>query len=156
MPIRLSSFLTPELVKAPLAATTKQAAISELVDLIASAGCTHDRDRLLSAVMERESARTTGIGRGLAIPHAKTEACPKLVVAFGRTAAPIDFASIDGRPVRLIVLLAGPPDQTGMHIQILARLSRMVTNEAMLHELLQAPGPREVFEVIRQQDDALG
>lgn len=152
MPIKITDFLPPDLVKAPLAAADKTAAITELVDLLASKQWTGDRDRLLADVLAREAQRTTGVGRGLAIPHAKTDACKKLVVAFGRTAQPIDFQAIDRQPVRLVVLLAGPPDQTGPHIQILARLSRMVTNDAVLKELLEAPTAADVYEIIKRQD----
>lgn len=154
MPIKLTNFMPPELVRVPLSALDKVQVITELVDLLAGNNWTNDRDRLLAAVLEREAQRTTGVGRGLAIPHAKTEVCPKLVVALGRTAAPVDFAAIDGKPVRLVVLLAGPLEQTGLHIQILARLSRMVTNEAILTELLNAPTAADVYNAIRKIDDA--
>lgn len=156
MPIKITSYLTPELVCVPMASTSKNDAITELVDLMVKNNHVRERDRLLAAVLEREAQRTTGVGRGLAIPHAKTDVCPKLVVAFGRTAQPIDFASIDKQPVRLVVLLAGPPTETGLHIQILARLSRMVTNDAILRELLDAPGPAELYQVIKKNDDAAG
>src|SRR5262249_5421219 len=116
-------------------------------------GDMRDRDRLLAAVLERESQKTTGVGRGLAIPHAKTDACPRLVIAFGRTAEPIDFASIDRQPVRLVVLLAGPPENPRIHIQILARLLKMVTNDAVLRELLSATNPTDVYNVIRRFDE---
>lgn len=154
MPIRITDHLQRDLIRVPLASAEKSGVITELVDLLAAKNWTHDRERLLKAVLERESQRTTGVGRGLAIPHAKTDACKKLVVAVGRTAGPIDFQAIDGQPVRLVVLLAGPPDQTGPHIQILARLSRMVTNDAVLKELLEAPTAADLFAVIERQDNA--
>lgn len=154
MPIRITDYLPREFVRVPMAARNKHDAIVELVDLLARGGRTRDRDKLLAAVLEREAQRTTGVGRGLAIPHAKSDVCPKLVVAFGRTEEPIDFQAIDGQPVRLVVLMAGPPDQTSPHIQILARLSRMVTNAAVLDDLLLAPTPDAVYEVIRRHDDA--
>ncbi|MEE8171063.1 MAG: PTS sugar transporter subunit IIA [Phycisphaerae bacterium] len=154
MPIRITEYLPPELVRVPLLATEKTAAITELVDLLAEKQKTRDRDQLLTAVLEREAQRTTGVGRGLAIPHAKTAACSQLIVALGRAAEPIDFEAIDGQPVSLVVLLAGPPDQTSPHIQILARLSRMVTNDAILKALLDAPDAQAVYEVIREHDNA--
>jgi len=153
MGIRITDYLTPDLVKIPLASTDKTAAITELVDLLASRGKTRDRNGLLNAVLEREAQRTTGVGRGLAIPHAKTDVCPQLVMAFGRSDTPIDFASIDGKPVRLIPLLAGPPDQTGPHIHILARLGRITMNDTLLNDLLTAPNAQTFWEVLRRYDE---
>src|SRR5438552_9172032 len=100
--MKLSDHLSLPLVKVPLVATDKSQAITRLVEAIAEQGLTANRDQLLEAVFERESQRTTGIGRGFAIPHAKTDAVSRLVISFGRLAEPIDFASIDGQPASLI------------------------------------------------------
>lgn len=153
--MKLSEFVTPALVKVPLAATDKVGAITELVDLLASSGLTRARDRLLAAVLERESQRTTGIGRGFAIPHAKCDAVDRLAMAFGRLSTPIDFAAIDRQPVSLMVLLASPTNAMGAHIQALARLSRMVTNEATLDALLSAQDSRAFYEALIRGDGAL-
>ena len=118
--MRLTEILKPQNIKVPLAAKTKTEAISELVDLLASTEEVSDAKKVLDAVLERESTRTTGIGNGLAIPHGKCSGVGHLVMAIGRPAQPIDFQAIDGRPVNLIWLLASPPDQTGPHIHALA------------------------------------
>jgi fructose-specific phosphotransferase system IIA component len=153
MSIRITDFLPAELVRAPLRETAKVAVITELVDLLSEHGHTRDRDALLSAVLEREAQRTTGVGRGLAIPHAKTPVCPELIVALGRTSAPIDFQAIDGNPVQLVVLLAGPPNQTGQHLKILAQLSRLVLNDAVVKSLLDASDAAALYEIIKRHDD---
>jgi fructose-specific phosphotransferase system IIA component len=152
--MKLSDHLTLPLVRVPLMATDKNQAITKLVDTIAEQGLTSNRLQLLEAVFERESQRTTGIGRGFAIPHAKTDAVNRLVVAFGRLAEPIDFAAIDGQPVSLIALLASPTNATGIHIQALAKLSRMVTNEPVLDALLSAQSADALYRVITQSDAA--
>ena len=131
---------------------TKAQAIAKMVDVIVEQGMARSRDELLSAVMEREGQRTTGIGRGFAIPHAKSDTVNKLVLAFGRLAEPIDFASIDGQPVSLLAMLISPTSATTLHIQALARLSRMVTNEAILDALLSAQSADAFFKVIADHD----
>jgi fructose-specific phosphotransferase system IIA component len=125
----LASILTPSRIRIPLAATDKTAAITELIDLLAATGALANRDQVLDAVLKRESERTTGIGYGVAIPHGKTPGCRQLVIAAGKPSEPIDFQSIDGRPVTFVLLLVTPPDQTSLHIQALAKVSRLLQLE---------------------------
>ena len=102
--MRLTEILKPENIKIPLEATTKSEAIGELVTLLAGNAEVTDAKKVLDAVLERESTRTTGIGNGLAIPHGKCTGTDHLVMAIGRPKTPIDFQAIDGRPVNLIWL----------------------------------------------------
>src|SRR5437667_2906552 len=125
--MRLSEILTASNIKVPLAATTKTDAIRELVALLTAIGDVTDPKKVLEAVLEREATRTTGIGNGLAIPHGKCAGVPDLVMAIGKPAQPIDFQSIDGRPVSVIWMLTSPPEKTGPHIHALARISRLMT-----------------------------
>ncbi len=146
--MKLTEYLPPALVKVPLDSTDKTGAITELVDLVSGLGLTTARDTLLKAVLEREAQRSTGVGRGFAIPHAKSDSVGRLVVALGRTKAPIPFGSIDGQPVELIALLASPTNATSLHIQTLARLSRLVTNGSMLSRILAAKTADELYAQI--------
>src|SRR4051812_9069896 len=121
--MRLSDILKPQNIKVPLVADSKTGAITELVDLLALNKEISDAKKVLEAVLDRESTRTTGIGNGLAIPHGKAPGAPNLVMAIGRANTPIDFQSIDGKPVTIIWLLSSPQDKTAAHIQALARVS---------------------------------
>ncbi len=150
--MKLTDHLPRALIKVPLPATDKTQAITQLVDLLAEQSYTEQRDLLLQAVLEREAQRTTGIGRGFAIPHAKCDAVSKIVIAFGRPAEPIDFAAIDGQPVSLIALLVSPIHATSTHIGALTRLSRLVSNGAALEGLLSAADADEVYEIISRND----
>ncbi len=150
--MKLTDHLTLPLVKVPLEATDKTAAIIELVDIVAEQGFSNERGSLLEAVLEREAQRTTGIGRGFAIPHAKCDAVDNLIVAFGRAAEPIDFAAVDGQPVTLIALLVSPTNATSTHIQALAKLGRLVTNAAVLDGLLSAPTAQDFYDIIAKND----
>ena len=150
--MRLVDILPLELVKVPLAAVEKKAAITELVELLFKNGLVKDQEMVLSSVLEREATRTTGVGHGLAIPHSKCGGVDRLVMAVGKPAEPIDFQAIDGQPVFIICLLVSPPDQTAAHIQALAKLSRLMANDASRAKLRAAQSPAEVFNVIMAQD----
>jgi fructose-specific phosphotransferase system IIA component len=153
--MRLTEILKPQNIKVPLQAKTKSDAIKELVDVLAANKDVTDPAKVLEAVLDREATRTTGIGNGLAIPHGKCSGTDHLVMAIGRCEAPIDFQSIDGRPVNLIWLLSSPPDKTGPHIHALARISRLMTIDKFRQSLVTAKDAQEVYDAIVKQESAL-
>lgn len=153
--MRLTEILKPQNIKIPVVAATKNEAIKELVDLLAANGSITDGKKVLDAVLDRETTRTTGIGNGLAIPHGKTNGTPDLVMAIGKPEKPIDFHSIDGRPVTIIWMLSSPPDKTGPHIHALARISRLMTIDKFRQSLNAAKTAEEMFQIITQQEALL-
>ena len=150
----VKSILTLQRVKVPLKATTKEDAIRELVDLLADSGDVTDRDEVLRAVLEREGTRTTGIGNGLAVPHGKTSAASELVMAVGKPAKTLDFNSVDGRPVELVILLVSPKDKTGPHIRARARISRMLSVDTVRRKLYGAQTADGLYEHFIANEDA--
>lgn len=150
--INLLDILSPACVKVPLAATTKRGVIEELVDMLASAGKVSDAQALKDAVWTREQTRTTGIGLGLAIPHGKCAGMSGLAMAIGKPSEPMNFESIDGQPVKLIVLLASPPDKQSDHIQALARISRLMNMEEFRNKAYATISSQELFELFRSQE----
>jgi fructose-specific phosphotransferase system IIA component len=153
--MRLSDVLKIQHIKVPMAAKNKTEAIKELVQLLSDAKEVKNVDVLLQSVLEREATRTTGIGNGLAIPHGKCAGVDHLVVCIGKPAEPIDFDSIDKRPVNLIVLLASPPDQTGPHIQALARISRLMHVDAFRQSMRTATTPQQILDAVVSQESAM-
>src|SRR5256714_2099184 len=153
--MRLTDILKANNIKIPLEAKTKTEAIGELVNLLAGSGDIKDPKKVLEAVLDREATRTTGIGNGLAIPHGKCNGTTDLVMAVGKAATPIDFQSIDGRPVSLIWLLASPNEKTGPHIHALARISRLMTIDAFRQSLANAKTAQEVFDAIVKQENQM-
>ena len=151
----LLDILTPECVKAPLVATDKRGVIDELVDVLASVGKATDPQSLKDAVWAREETRTTGIGYSLAIPHGKCSGVSDLAMAIGKPSEPVDFNSIDRKPVKLIVLLASPVDRTSDHIQALARISRLMTQETFREKIYLAGSPQEIYDLLAEQEKAL-
>lgn len=153
--MRLTEILKPQNIKLPLEASTKAEAIGALVSLLADNGELTDPRKVLEAVLERETTRTTGIGNGLAIPHGKCTGTDHLVMAIGRPAIPVDFQAIDGRPVSLIWLLASPPDKTGPHIHALARISRLMTIDKFRHALMESKTSQDIYDAIVKQESQL-
>ena len=150
--MNLLDLMTAECIRAPLEADDKRGVIDELVDLLAAQGKVSDAASLKDAVWTREQTRTTGIGQGLAIPHGKCAGLDSLAMAIGKPAAPMDFESIDGQPVRLVVLLASPPDRTSDHIQALARISKLMTMEDFRRKVYEAETSDEIFELLKAQE----
>ncbi|MEY3230038.1 MAG: hypothetical protein RL689_125 [Planctomycetota bacterium] len=139
-------------IRAPLNATDKKGVIHELVDVLAAAGRVTDPAALKEAVWTREQTRTTGIGHGLAIPHGKCAGMAGLSMAIGKPAQPMDFEAIDGKPVRLIVLLASPPDRTSDHIQALARISKLMTMDEFRERIYDAASAQEIHDLLSSQE----
>jgi len=150
--MKITDILTPQAVKVPLASTGKRQAIDELVDLLGSIRLISDPEALRRVVWERETQRSTGIGEGLAIPHGKCATTKQLVMAVGRPSEPIEFDSIDGKPVRLIVLLASPPDRTSDHIQALGRVSRLMTNAPFREATYAAQTAEELYKLFEDAE----
>jgi fructose-specific phosphotransferase system IIA component len=149
--MNLLDILTLDCIKAPLESSDKKGAICELVDLLAAGHRVSDPQALKEAVWTREQTRTTGIGHGLAIPHGKSAGINSLAMAIGRPAKPMEFAAIDGKPVRLIVLLASPPDRTSDHIQALARISGLMNVDQFREAIYNAETPQAIYNLIQSQ-----
>lgn len=149
----LTQILQPSCIIAPLKGTDKISAITELVDVLHASDQILDRDVVLKAVIVREDTRSTGIGSGIAIPHGKCAGTKELVMALGIAATPIDFDSIDGNPVSIVVLIASPIDRTGPHIQALARISRLMLDEQFRTNLQNVTSPEEAYALITEKEN---
>lgn len=148
MAMKLTEILNPNCIKVPLECTNKTEIITELVDLLGEQGLIRDANQVVTCVLERERTRSTGIGNGLAVPHGKSSACDRLVMAIGVPPEPIDFESRDGKPVNFVVLLVSPPDQTGPHIQALARVSRLMLMDGFRDALSKASSANDIHQII--------
>lgn len=150
--MQLTKILQHDCLKVPLASSDKESAITELVDLLDAAGALQDRDIVLNAVLTREKTRTTGIGSGIAIPHGKCSAVKELVMAIGIVKEPIDFQSVDSQPVKIIMLLVSPADQTGPHIQALARISRVMLDNNFKTKFENAQSAEEALNFLSEKE----
>jgi len=149
--VLLSQLLAPERVRVPLVSRDKATILRELVELLvhSSGGSPED---ILHAVREREDCQSTGFGHGVAIPHARTPSLPGLMLVAGQTSTPIDYGALDGKPVRLFFLLAGPETVAASQVRVLARIARLVRREYVRDRLLEA-GTAEAFcQVVREAE----
>ena len=151
--MNLTQILQPGCVKVPLMGRDRQAVIIELVDLLNEKGLLLDKKVVLDAVLMREQTRSTGIGSGIALPHGKCKGVRELVMAIGIAGEPIDFASVDGKPVKIVILLASPADQTGPHIQALARISRLMLDTKFKEQIEKAVSADEVYSLLAAKEN---
>ena len=151
--MQLQQLLSVDDIRMPLEATDKEAAIVELVGLLETNGKLKNAEKARQAVLEREATRSTGIGDGLAIPHGKTDGVDQLVVAFGRAKKPLEFGSIDGKPVSLIWLLTSPPDKSGPHIEALKVISKLMSDPKVRQSMQTADSAEEIYELLKAADE---
>ncbi|TGA85525.1 PTS sugar transporter subunit IIA, partial [Streptomyces palmae] len=147
----LSGYLSVEAVRARLAATSKGAALRELAELLARTGRVTDVDALVRAAQAREEQGTTGLGEGIAVPHAKTGAVTAPVVGFARSAEGVEWGSPDGTRARLIFMIAVPEAVAGDdHLRILAMLSRRLMDAEFRARLLAAEDAGAIARVLAE------
>lgn len=143
----LTELLTPERVVVPLTSRDKSGVIAELArHLINCSG--GDYQDVLRAVEEREAVVSTGIGFGVAIPHARSSAVQELTLVCGVSPEPVPFDSIDGEPVRLFFLIVGPESSAGQHVKVLSRIARLVRRENVRERLSEARTPNEFYQTL--------
>ena len=147
----LSQLLAPDRVRVPLTSRDKPSVLRELVELLVSSSGGASDD-ILHAVREREACQSTGFGHGVAIPHARSPSVTSLTLVAGQTAAPIDYGALDGEPVRLFFLLAGPEAMAGSQVRALARIARLVRQEGVRARLLGAASPEAFCQVVRETE----
>lgn len=149
------SHLAPERIALPLRARDKEGIIRELAELMAgSVGAPERAEELAGDVLQREGVLSTGIGGGVALPHARTAVVSELALAAGTIPEGMDFAALDGRPVQLVFLLAGPVDTAGDHVRALSRLSRILGEKELKDRLVECEDPEEFLQIIRESEAA--
>lgn len=150
--MKLSRFTAEELITFELKSTEKDSVIDELVELAATSKLVRDKDELLKDIKERENLVTTGVGYGVAFPHAKTRAVKGIVIAFGRSDQGVDFDAMDKRPVHLFFLIAAPEDAIGAHLNVMARLSFLMKSEQNRDKMMSVKSPGELLSILDSVD----
>ncbi len=151
--MRLEDYAAPDLIALGIAANDKQELLGKLVDRLLQSGRVRDAAGLMGELLKREQVMSTGIGGGIAIPHALTNDIDTLVLVFGRTAAPMDFQALDGQPVDLVFMLVGPKSASSVYVKLLARVSRLLQSEHFKDRLRESASPADVFEIFRSESE---
>ena len=150
--MKIEDLLAEELVLADLQGKTKTEVIHELATAVARQYADVEYEPLVHALEERERLNSTALGDGVAIPHGKLEGVKRVLAAFGRSAAGVDFQSVDGKLTHLFFLLVAPEDSAGAHLKALARISRLLKDEPFRARLIATNDPRRLFAIIREED----
>lgn len=150
--MKISDILSEDLVVARLEGETKNDIIDAMVELVAASPKVLDKEKVRAAIFEREKIMSTGVGNGFAIPHGKTDAVGDIVAAFAVTAEPIDYDSLDEKPVRLVFLLVARDNMVGPHIKLLSRISRLMNKEEFRSRLLTSQSPKQILELFKQEE----
>ena len=148
----VSALLPADRVLVGLDAETKEEVIGALVRAAATSEAVVDAGRLEADVLAREAALSTGVGHGVALPHARSAATAATVAALATLRRPVDFASFDDAPVEIAVLLAGPEAERGGHVRLLSRLSLLLIDDDLRRRLREARTPAEVVAALRSAE----
>jgi mannitol/fructose-specific phosphotransferase system IIA component (Ntr-type) len=156
--MKLSDIMVTDAIVADLQAKTREEAVQELVKALAAAGAIPKKsvEDVAKAVMARESQATTGIGKGVALPHAKLKGIKKPIGTIGRSADGIEFASLDAKPVYSIILLLSSPENPDEHLQAMETIFKHVQRDIFRKFLRQAQTKQAVVDLIHEADELLG
>ena len=153
--MKITDILNESVVRTNLPGATKEEVINAMIELAGTQKQVVDKERMRTAIFDREKIMSTGVGSGFAIPHGKTDAVNDIVAAFAVTAQPIDYQSLDDQPVRLIFLLVGRDNMVGPHIKLLSRISRLMNKEDFRKQLLEAQTPKNILDIFRKEEAAI-
>jgi PTS system fructose-specific IIA component/PTS system nitrogen regulatory IIA component len=150
--MKFSDFVNEQAIRAELSAYDKEGVIGELVDSLVSAGAINadEKESIVKAIMKREELGSTGIGRGVAVPHTKHPSVEELVGTVGVSSEGVDFTSLDGEKVQLFFLLVSPPDRPGDHLRALENISRQLRDDTFCRFLKQAKTPQDIQQLLEE------
>jgi len=153
--MKFADFISDNAIRAELKAQTKEAVIEELVQALLDASeiDSDQRDDIIASIMRREELGSTGIGRGVAVPHTKHPSVQKLVGTVGVSDEGVDFDSLDGERVQLLFLLISPPERPGDHLRALENISRQLRDETFCRFLKQSKTPIDINQLLKEADD---
>jgi len=132
----------------------KDNVINELVDLLKGDSRIIDLEEVRKCVFEREEKMSTGVGKGFAIPHGKTNSVTDILAAFGKSETPIEYNSLDGEPVHLVFLLIGKENLVAKHIKLLSRISRLMNNEEFRKKLINASSKESILKMFEEEEQS--
>ena len=153
--LSISDLLEPATVRVGLPGGDKDAVLDALVDLLDGHPAVDDLEQVRADVHARERQMSTGVGKGLGLPHARSGAVRETVAAFAVMRQGVAFDAIDAQPVRLVFLLVGPEGERSRHIRLLSRISRLMNQDDFRASLLAAETPEAALDLFREAEEAL-
>ena len=150
--VKITDYMSEELVSLDLKAKNKDEALKELSDLIGKSNKIEVKEGIYKALLERENLGSTGIGKGVAIPHAKTDAAQGLTIAFGVSRDGIDFKSLDKEKVKIFFVFASPFKDSQVYLKVLARISRLIRDEKFREKLIDWGDSKDTLNCINKEE----
>lgn len=150
--IRIIDYMDENLISLNLTSKNKEDLLKEVTNLISHSEKIKDSKEILDALQKREQVGSTGIGKGVAIPHAKTEAVESLTIAFGITKDMIDYKSLDNEKVNMFFIFASPLKDSQIYLKVLARISRLIRDEEFRKRIYLCKTAKEIIEVIKEEE----
>jgi PTS system nitrogen regulatory IIA component len=151
--VKITDFLTIDTIIPALNQNEKNKVLEELANLLSASRPVLDKNKVLEVLLERERISTTAIGEGVAIPHGKLAGVDRVLGAFARSPEGVDFASLDGGPTHLFFALIAPENAAADHLKALARISRLLKDEAFRRRLMAGRSTEELFTIIAEEDE---
>jgi fructose-specific phosphotransferase system IIA component len=152
--MKIVDLLDESTVVAGLEASSKKDVLNQLIDRFADLVSTEQLEKIRNAVFEREGIMSTGVGKGLAIPHAKCSGVKENLAAFALLDKPVEYEAIDGQAVQMVFLLVGPENQNSTHIKLLSRISRLMNNAEFREELRSCETTEAILETFQTADQS--
>lgn len=151
--MKLIDYLRQDLIAPDLKPSDKTDCLRRMTEQLESAGLIGAADDSLARLIEREKVVSTGIGNGVAIPHAKSANVRDIVISMARVAGGINFESLDGQPVYIVFMLLGPQEAAGLHVKLLARIARLVKAPGFLERLRESDTAERIYQTVREEDE---
>lgn len=153
--MKFSDFIAPSAIKAELVATDKEGVIRELVDSLVASGQLkkEDKEAIVLAILKREELGSTGIGRGIAVPHTKHGSVNSPVGAVGISSKGVEFQSLDGEQVQLFFMLISPPSRPGDHLRALENISKQLQDDTFCRFLKQSKTSEDIQQILEEADN---
>jgi PTS system fructose-specific IIC component len=152
--MRVLDYLDATLIELHLPGRSKEQVLTALVGLLAEHGRIQGREALLAALLEREGLGSTGIGHGVAIPHARTAELTRPAIAFARSEHAVDYDAIDGQPARIFFLLVAPENGGNEHLLLLSRIARLMRDTSVRERLLTLDDKAQVLDLFGEREPA--
>ncbi len=146
--MKLTDYLTTKNIKIGLSGRKKEDIIEYLLDIAESVSPKLNRVEALEGLMRREKVGSTGVGKGVAIPHAGIKSCSRILPVIALSEEGLNYESLDGDPVRLFFMIIYPENQIKMQLKFLARVSRLLRNDSLRQSLMESSSPEEIMDIL--------
>ena len=152
--MKVNELLNPKYILTDFKSDKKDDVINELIDLLKGDERVIDLEEVRKCVFDREKIMSTGVGKGFAIPHGKTNSVTDIVAVFGKSKKPIEYDALDGEPVNLVFLMIGKDTLVSKHIKLLSRISRLMNNDEFREKLVKADSKESVQKIFEEEEQS--